>query len=916
MTDKQQNSDALLDILFDRKWYAEQYNVPESIDLVEHYRSEGVLNKYNPHPLFDTAYYLKTYRDVAASRVNPLLHFINHGGREARCPHPLFDSAWYIRRYPEVGRLGVNPLVDYLTEGAAQGREPNPSFNSARYRDKHPEAVGMNPLIHYVLVGAKTEAGEDRQRLQIHRSKGIGDVLLITPVVRALREKYPNHQITVSTLFPEIFKNNPHVDRIIEAEAPVSGFDQTLTMNYELTPDKHIVEAYADIAEVKLTDRTPELYLGHDERAHAQALLDSVGVSSEQAFCAMQITSGWLVRDWGRDRFKKVAEALERDGVSVVVLGEAAEPAIDFGIDLRGKTSLRVTAAIIEKCALMVTIDSALMHFAYALRRPVVSLFGCTDPEKRVPDWAAATALYSDMICHGCHHRQRPVPQTLAPDCPWETVRCMERLASNTVVTVARRELDKTANPVVSIVIPHYFNDLLHACIQSILLCGARRPFEIIVVADGSPEESLSSLRPWLPRIRVVSLEPNRGFSRACNAGAAAARGKYILFLNDDTTATPGWLDAMVDALEDSPEIGIVGPKLLYPETNGIQHCGTVFNEAGLGEHIYRHLPANFAAANRPRFYRALTGACLLMERKLFAELGGFDTSFHGSGGCEDTDLCFKVLASGRMVAYLPESIVYHYEGLTRGLRDETHPEDVHNRKLLGERWARYMVPDVGDYMLLAAIEAEEGRGWRWLRDVPPELVERYDTVDRRTPVRLPFKIHITADDTPISGFLRLNRAAGVPGTDIFHDPVATLTLPFVSECITELRAADVVGQFTWLDFLQFLRECYRVITRDGRLIIQTADLRALTRDYLAASASLGDEDVVGMMELQEGMPGVRLNDWVFGDPARCRHPLRRSCLDSESLVKLCTMVGFTNMTCRKIADVDGPPRIEVIAAR
>jgi GT2 family glycosyltransferase len=201
--------------------------------------------------------------------------------------------------------------------------------------------------------------------------------------------------------------------------------------------------------------------------------------------------------------------------------------------------------------------------------------------------------------------------------------------------------------------------------------------------------------------------------------------------LNDDTTVTPGWLDEMVAYLRSNPSVGITGPKLLYPQNDSIQHCGTVFNEQSLGEHIYRHQPANFAAANKPRYYRALTGACLLLEKEFFLLLGGFDTSYHGTGGCEDTDLCFKILQRGRMVAYCPQSIVYHHEGLTRGIRDEYHPEDVHNRSLLNERWSKYLTPDIGDYRLLAEIEAGEGRGWHWLRDVPAEVVARYEKSER-----------------------------------------------------------------------------------------------------------------------------------------------------------------------------------------
>ena len=601
--------------------------------------------------------------------------------------------------------------------------------------------------MHHVTSGAAVpRAG--RQRIQVHRRSALGDVLLITPVLRALRCKYPAAEIVVTTHYPEILRGNPHVDRIFKARRPLPGFDQTLDLEYEMRPDEHIVAAYARIAQVPVEDRTPEIYLTQDERIAAGALLRAAGLRRYERFCVMQIASGWSVRDWPLARFKEVAKALERQDVRVVVLGREADPPIDFGSDLRGRTTVRIAAAIIEKCAAMVTIDSSLMHMGYALRRPVIALFGCTDPEKRVPEWALSSALYGDIACRGCHHRQRPLPAMLAPSCPWETPHCMERLLSSSVLAKIEPVLAQAAQPAVSIVIPHYTNfGLIDACLSSIHRFGARRSFEVIVVADGSPDDSVGQLQAWRPRVRIVELRPNRGFSGACNAGARAARGKYVLFLNNDTTVTPGWLDALVDCVEGDPKIGIAGPKLLYPEPDGIQHCGTVINENGLGEHLYRRLPSDFAAANRTRYYRALTGACLLMERDLFLKLGEFETDYHGSGGCEDTDLCFKVLEYGRLAAYCPASVVYHHEGVTRGVREEDHPEDVRNRTLLRRRWGKYIIPDISDYFLLAEIEAAEGRTWHWLPEVPAEIVARYDASRRRAADRsLPWVEHALAN--------------------------------------------------------------------------------------------------------------------------------------------------------------------------
>ena len=278
-------------------------------------------------------------------------------------------------------------------------------------------------------------------------------MLLITPVLEALRHKYPRDEIIVSTCFPELLQGNPYIDGAVKSSIPLPGFDETLVLEYETCPDAHVVDAYARIARVSVVDRTPQFSLNHDDRTAAIGMLGEAGIRLYERFCVIATTANYDldVRNWPMERFEAVAKALEPEGLRVVVLGQRPEPAIEFGVDLRGGTKLRVAAAIIEKCALMVTVDSGLMHLGYAFRRPVIALFGSTDPEKRVPDWALSSTIYSDVICRGCHHRQRPVPATSSPQCPWDMVLCMDSLSTDRVLGQARVELERAENPVVSI---------------------------------------------------------------------------------------------------------------------------------------------------------------------------------------------------------------------------------------------------------------------------------------------------------------------------------------------------------------------------------------------------------------------------------------------------------------------------------
>jgi len=914
-----------LTCLFDATWYLEQYPDIEADAecALQHYLQIGAAEGRSPHPLFDAQWYTQQYSDARTSGLQPLDHYLAVGWARGYDPHPLFDTSWYLQRYPDVAKRGINPLIDYLTSGGAQRRNPNPDFDAAEYFRRNSElvATGTNPLTHFIKCGALPRRDPRRRRIQIFRRDGIGDVLLLTPVLKAFRAERPDQEIIVTTAFPELLEGNPYIDQVVRSRTPIEGCDETFMPEYETRPEEPIVERYARALGVVVTDRTPEIYLRNDERGVATELLREAGIRKFERFCVMQLTGGWAVKSWDVARFKAIAEYLEHRGFRVVVLGKDEQPHIDFGVDLRGQVSLRSVAAIIEKSALMVTIDSGLMHIGFAFRRPVVSLFGCTDPLKIVPDWAMEAALHADTVCRGCSHRlpalpSRPVPQRPTPLCPWDTVLCMEQLTVDMVTARIRTELERIEKPSVSIVLLHYNKyHLVEACLSSIFRQGARCSFEVIVVANGSPTENLEALQQWRPSIRILHLETNQTFAAAMNAGARTARGSYLLLLNDDTTVTAGWLDELVSFVESDPNIGIAGPKLLYPNNGLIQHCGTVVNENGLCEHLYKNLPSNLAAANRPRYFRTLTGACLLIDHDLFFRLGGFDLAYIKMGGCEDTDLCFKVIEQGKTPAYCPTSVVYHHEGVTRGVRDERHPEDLNNRRILAERWSHYLRPDMSDYLLLAEIEDEEGERWKRLEEIPRDLIAKYDTAERRQVGRYPFKVQFASGSALRPGYLHIDAAASSPKVNIVHDPV--LPLPFLDGSVGEMYADGLVERIPWRTLPEVLREFHRVLMPGGRLQIVTTDLRAIAMRYLDEFRASPNSAIEGALsESRFPMdPAIEANKRLFGE-ANERADGRYACMDGDSLVALCSSVGFAEARWQIPDDAHAGHRIAVTALR
>jgi FkbM family methyltransferase len=143
--------------LFDTSFYLERYPdvaCSEQNPLV-HYLVDGEREKRDPHPLFSSSYYLQENPDVAASGGNGLLHFVKFGGHEGRSPHPLFNSQFYLAQNTDVVASGLNPLVHYILGGAAEGRDPHPLFDTEYYLSRNPDVAAsrLNPLAHYLTVG-------------------------------------------------------------------------------------------------------------------------------------------------------------------------------------------------------------------------------------------------------------------------------------------------------------------------------------------------------------------------------------------------------------------------------------------------------------------------------------------------------------------------------------------------------------------------------------------------------------------------------------------------------------------------------------------------------------------------------------------------------------------------------------------
>ncbi|MFV0421827.1 glycosyltransferase family 2 protein [Oleidesulfovibrio sp.] len=249
-----------------------------------------------------------------------------------------------------------------------------------------------------------------------------------------------------------------------------------------------------------------------------------------------------------------------------------------------------------------------------------------------------------------------------------------------------------------SVIIPVWNQwNLTKACLESLRQHTPGNFYEVIVTDNGSDDETVSQLESlgttlFGAKFKRIRLESNLGFGPACNLGAEAASGEKLLFLNNDTLLTNGWLAPLMKSFDEDPRLGAVGPLLLYPDSDRVQHAGIAFTPALRTQHLYANFPASHPVVQVRRNLQAITGACLMLPRKLFMACGGFYKGY--KNGSEDLELCSRIRELGKRLTCIPQSKVYHLESQTPGRGDD----DDLNAALLNERCKGCFGPDMHKY--------------------------------------------------------------------------------------------------------------------------------------------------------------------------------------------------------------------------
>lgn len=232
-----------------------------------------------------------------------------------------------------------------------------------------------------------------------------------------------------------------------------------------------------------------------------------------------------------------------------------------------------------------------------------------------------------------------------------------------------------TAEPLVSIIIPNYEHLAdLRRCLTSIYKLSTYKNFEIIIVENNSTSKEIFAYYNQMKhthRVSIVKWEGEFNYSAINNYAVQFAKGEILLFLNNDTEViVPDWIEQMLQYAQ-LKDVGAVGAKLYYAD-DSIQHGGVILGFQGIAGHAFSRLPkSNPGYMGRGIVVQnvsSVTAACMMMSKKLFEELEGFDESFKIA--FNDIDLCLKIRQTGKLIVFNPNAELYHHESISRGAEE------------------------------------------------------------------------------------------------------------------------------------------------------------------------------------------------------------------------------------------------------
>lgn len=537
----------------------------------------------------------------------------------------LFDETYYLNQHRITLKPGQRALDHYLTQGLSQGLSPHPLIDTDWYGlNRSNEAPPRFDLIAYLT-------SPERFRDPVHPLFDADLYLNKNPDVEAACVNPLAHYI--------IFGWREQREPNVLFQSAWYWCEHTDVLAGGLSPLAHYVRYGA------ADGRQPHPLF---DRAYYLKENPDVGASSMDDY-VHYITSG---RFDGRFPHAKIEAIAHRTGLDAQSVVEALVPV--------GR----------EAPPAMLGAWPPSPIDGYALPETLRRLIGQEFKASQVP-------LYRYLMSVISKYADRPEGFPESQECAG----LIDRIAGLAKGSAAGGDVE------ISVIIPAY-NNLLYTltAIVSVLEAGGSRPFEIIVADDSSTDTTPDVIGKFNGSIRLQRSSSNLGFLRNCNAAAETASGGVLVFLNNDVLVLPGWLDALVQPLENS-SVGMAGARLLQSD-GSLQEAGGIFWNNGSASNFGRGADATAPEYAYFKDVDYVSGASIAIRTDLWRQLGGFDPLF-SPAYCEDADLAFRLRQRGLRTVYQPLATVIHHEGRSHGrdLTSGVKASQVTNQAKFVERW-------------------------------------------------------------------------------------------------------------------------------------------------------------------------------------------------------------------------------------
>ena len=642
--------------LFDGAWYMARYRDVATLgwDPIDHYLLHGADEGRDPSPFFSTRFYLDHYSDVVDAQLNPLVDFIECGALKRRNPSAYFDCDWYLNMYRDVADAGFNPLRHYTQYGEAEGRWPNPSFSPRFYKMRYlsDEPSTASPLEHYIRVGQ--HQGLDTKESSAERYQHV--TLLQEQSLCAEFSEIERH-VRGMTLAPHFFIYG-------EGGATTDSLNLTAQIypSWTLCGDKDellsLVKQQGDAPWFIIWASSDDVF--HRAMLYRFACEYECDPDVEVIYADDDVLNDdgrrihpFYKPDWSPDYL----ESCNYIGAAACVGGALAheilrETESQYDFLLRATE----TARQIVHVAIVLAHRKRPLDSARTELEQQSDLIAISNALKRAGRQGVVTQLRPNLACY-----------RVAP-----TVSSLELPISIVIPTAGK-----------DVILKGELVDLITTLVSQIRAKAAYQSIEIIaVVNEDMADEKISALHD-MGVLTVVYRHEEVNIAKKINLGASIAHRKYLLLMNDDIEpVSSDWIEQML-AQFDKPHVGVVGAKLLYGDMK-IQHVGVVLN-SGNPDHPRSRYPHDddgyFFSSIATRNFLAVTGAVMLTPRSLFEAVGGFTPDLAIS--YNDVDYCLKLREIGKVTVYCPAATLLHYESLSR-----TRTLNMSEMYYFHERWA------------------------------------------------------------------------------------------------------------------------------------------------------------------------------------------------------------------------------------